>query len=94
MPWVVSSQLLLCLGKQLANNISIQHSEQRLLLRPAAHALNWPVSCWSAVCADVSAVVCVLCTLAGYEGTFVCEPDNHKALEMYKEWKSGKKPSS
>jgi hypothetical protein len=31
---------------------------------------------------------------AGYEGTFVCEPDNHKALEMYKEWKSGKKPST
>jgi hypothetical protein len=28
---------------------------------------------------------------AGYDGTFVCEPDKHKALEMYKEWKYGKK---
>eukprot|EP00877_Chromochloris_zofingiensis_P011897 jgi/Chrzof1/6961/Cz02g05180.t1 len=27
----------------------------------------------------------------GYEGTFVCEPDKNKALEMYKEWKYGKK---
>lgn len=28
---------------------------------------------------------------AGYQNTFVCEPDEHKALEMYKEWKYGKK---
>ena len=28
---------------------------------------------------------------AGYEGTWVCEKDNEKALEMYKEWKEGKK---
>jgi hypothetical protein len=35
-----------------------------------------------------------VCTTAGYEGTFVCEPDNHKALEMYKDWKSGKKPAT
>jgi len=27
----------------------------------------------------------------GYEGTWVCEKDNEKALEMYKEWKEGKK---
>ena len=26
---------------------------------------------------------------AGYEGTFVCEPDRKKALQMYKEWKAG-----
>jgi len=31
------------------------------------------------------------CLAAGYEGTFVCEPDKQKALEMYKEWKYGKK---
>lgn len=28
---------------------------------------------------------------AGYEGTFVCESDRAKALDMYKEWKYGKK---
>lgn len=27
----------------------------------------------------------------GWEGTWVCEPDKAKALEMYKEWKAGKK---
>jgi hypothetical protein len=32
----------------------------------------------------------VICS-AGYEGTFVCEPDRKKALEMYKEWRYGKK---
>lgn len=28
----------------------------------------------------------------GYEGTFVSEPDRDKALQMYKDWKAGKKP--
>eukprot|EP00198_Chlamydomonas_reinhardtii_P005266 XP_001694602.1 mitochondrial F1F0 ATP synthase associated 12.0 kDa protein [Chlamydomonas reinhardtii] len=28
---------------------------------------------------------------SGWKGTWVCETDKHKALEMYKEWKSGKK---
>lgn len=29
----------------------------------------------------------------GYEGTFVCEPDKHKALEMYREYRAtGKMP--
>ena len=28
---------------------------------------------------------------SGWKGTFVCEPDKAKALEMYKAWKSGKK---
>lgn len=32
---------------------------------------------------------CFLC--AGWKGTWVCETDKHKALEMYKEWKAGKK---
>lgn len=40
------------------------------------------------VCAGLCAPVSVP---AGYQGTFVCEPDEHKALEMYKEWKYGKK---
>jgi hypothetical protein len=29
---------------------------------------------------------------AGYQGTFVCETDKAKALQMYKDWKAGKKP--
>lgn len=28
---------------------------------------------------------------AGYKGTWVCEPDKHKALEMYKAYKAGVK---
>jgi hypothetical protein len=24
----------------------------------------------------------------GWEGTFVCEADKHKAMEMYKQWKA------
>ena len=31
---------------------------------------------------------------AGYENTFVCEPDHDKALQMYKDWKAGKKPEA
>ncbi|KAL6757370.1 mitochondrial F1F0 ATP synthase associated protein [Haematococcus lacustris] len=27
----------------------------------------------------------------GWKGTWVCEADKHKAMEMYTEWKSGKK---
>lgn len=27
----------------------------------------------------------------GWKGTFVCEPDKHKAMEMYKAWKAGTK---
>lgn len=30
----------------------------------------------------------------GWEGTFVCEPDRKKALEMYKDWKAGKTPAT
>jgi hypothetical protein len=29
---------------------------------------------------------------AGYEGTFVCELDRDKALQMYRDYKAGKKP--
>mmetsp|Transcript_8769 Transcript_8769/g.23564 ORF Transcript_8769/g.23564 Transcript_8769/m.23564 type:complete len:102 (-) Transcript_8769:338-643(-) len=28
---------------------------------------------------------------SGWKGTWVCEADKHKALEMYKEWKTGVK---
>lgn len=28
-------------------------------------------------------------SIAGWKGTFVCEPDKAKALEMYKAWKAG-----
>jgi hypothetical protein len=29
----------------------------------------------------------------GYQGTFVCEPDKRKAMQMYLEWKkTGKHP--
>ncbi|KIZ03466.1 F1F0 ATP synthase associated 12.0kDa protein [Monoraphidium neglectum] len=27
----------------------------------------------------------------GWEGSFVCEPDKHKALDMYKAYRAGKK---
>lgn len=27
---------------------------------------------------------------AGWKGTWVCEPDKHKAIHMYKEWKEGR----
>jgi hypothetical protein len=34
----------------------------------------------------------LLATAAGWEGTWVCEQDEHKAFEKYKEWKAtGKK---
>jgi len=38
-----------------------------------------------------SALLLCFCLPAGYEGTFVCEPDRAKALQMYKEYKAGKK---
>ena len=30
----------------------------------------------------------------GWKGTWVCESDKHKAMEMYKEWKTGVKSTS
>ncbi len=30
------------------------------------------------------------CSAVGWEGTFVCEADKHKAMDMYKEWKAAK----
>lgn len=38
-----------------------------------------------AIAADVDC-----CAAAGWEGTFVCEADKHKAMDMYKEWKAAK----
>ena len=36
-------------------------------------------------------ITAVLRCHAGYKGTFVCEPDKAKALDMYKAWKAGVK---